>query len=429
MTARAKLAPAAGYRRDAETVMARLDALAACSETETGLTRRFLTPAHRAAIDLVAGWMGAAGMTTRLDPMGTLIGRREGKRPSAPCLMLGSHIDTVVDAGKYDGALGVIAAIACVARFAETGFAPDFAIEVVAFGDEEGSRFPITLTSSRALAGTLDPGVFAIRDAAGTSLGEAMRSFRLDPEAHRAAARRREDVLAYIELHIEQGPVLEAESLPVGVVTAIAGQSRFEVAIEGVAGHAGTVPMALRRDALAAAAECILAAEDECRARAGSGAVGTVGRIAAAPGAVNVIPGRAQFVLDVRAPADADRSAAVDALRARFEAVAKRRGVWLEMRETHSAASVACASDLADCLAQAVAAEGVKVRRLPSGAGHDAMAVAALCDVAMLFVRCRGGVSHHPDEHVEITDVAVALAVLDRFVRAFGAATCPRFGQ
>jgi allantoate deiminase len=246
-----------------------------------------------------------------------------------------------------------------------------------------------------------------------------MTRFGLDPAQYARAARRREDVLAYIELHIEQGPVLESENLPVGVVTAIAGATRLEVALEGAAGHAGTVPMTLRRDALAAAAECALAVETICRAR--EGVVGTIGRVAAEPGVVNVIPGRAVFSLDVRAAADEPRRAAVAALLAAFGTIAARRGVSLAVHPLHEAAAVACAPWLSDLLAAAVRSLGIPERRLPSGAGHDAMAVASLTDVAMLFVRCRGGISHNPAESIDVEDVATALAVLHRFIRSFPA--------
>jgi allantoate deiminase len=410
----------APFRVDAERVMVRLDELARLSEEPHRLTRRYLTQSHRQAIELVSGWMRAAGMSVHLDPLGSVIGRWDGGDRGRPALLFGSHIDTVVDAGKYDGTLGVIGAIACVEALRRDGFVPGFAVEIAAFGDEEGSRFPVALSASRALAGALDPAVFEARDAEGIVLADAMTRFGLDPAQYARAARRREDVLAYIELHIEQGPVLESENLPVGVVTAIAGATRLEVALEGAAGHAGTVPMTLRRDALAAAAECALAVETICRAR--EGVVGTIGRVAAEPGVVNVIPGRAVFSLDVRAAADEPRRAAVAALLAAFGTIAARRGVSLAVHPLHEAAAVACAPWLSDLLAAAVRSLGIPERRLPSGAGHDAMAVASLTDVAMLFVRCRGGISHNPAESIDVEDVATALAVLHRFVRSFPAA-------
>src|ERR1700730_11811415 len=284
--------------------------LGAVSETPNNLTRIFLSPQHRAAADLLLSWMQAAGMTAHLDAIGNVCGRYEGDRPGLPCLMLGSHYDTVRDAGKWDGPLGLITAIACVGAMHQRGQRLPFAIEVIGFADEEGVRFASTLLGSRAIAGTFDESVLGVKDTAGTSMRDALSRFGLDPDHIGAAARGRSELLGYVELHIEQGPVLEGLNLPVGVVTAISGATRLAVSLTGMAGHAGTVPMLLRRDALAGAAECIYEIEEFCRTDQ-NGLVGTVGYIHAMPGATNVIPGQVSFTIDIRAPTAARRTLAV----------------------------------------------------------------------------------------------------------------------
>src|SRR4051812_32476412 len=261
-----------------DDIVSRINQLGTISETPENLARVFLSPEHRIAADLILSWMVEAGMTVRLDAIGNVCGRYEGERPGLPCLMLGSHYDTVRDAGKWDGPLGVITAISCVADLHKRGKRLPFAIEIVGFADEEGVRFASTLLGSRAVAGTFVESVLGATDRAGITMREAMVTFGLDPDHIGAAARAPGELLAYVELHIEQGPVLEAKSLPVGVVTAIAGATRLAASLTGMAGHAGTVPMALRRDALAGAAECITTIEEFCRTDE-QGLVGTVGYI------------------------------------------------------------------------------------------------------------------------------------------------------
>ena len=401
-----------------EEIVSRINRLAAISETADNLTRIFLTSQHRAAADLIKGWMGDAGMRAHLDAIGNVCGRYEGQRPGLPCLMLGSHYDTVRDAGKWDGPLGLIAAISCIADLNKRGRRLPFAIEVTGFADEEGVRFASTLLGSRAVAGTFDERALASKDEAGISLREALVQFGLDPDQIGKAARTRGELLAYLELHIEQGPVLESRDLPVGVVTAIAGATRLSARLTGMAGHAGTVPMALRRDALAGSAECISAIEQSCRS-GGDGLVGTVGTIHVAPGATNVIPGQAHFTIDIRAPTDTHRNRAVAEIVRQIEAIAKRRSLALQLDVTHENRTVPCAPWLKAQVAEAVAAEGYPVFELPSGAGHDGMAMVDIADVAMLFVRCRGGLSHHPDEHVEASDVEAGARVLLRLIENF----------
>ena len=397
--------------------MRRCDALARLSELPGGLTRVYLSAEQRAANDLALGWMRDAGMEARVDAIGNVVGRYEGERPGLPCLMLGSHLDTVRDAGKYDGMLGVVAAIECVASLSARGKRLPFAIEVIGFADEEGVRFGSTLLGSRAVAGTFKPEVLDNVDANGVSMRAAMRESGLDPERIAQAGHRREDVLAYAELHIEQGPVLEAEGLAVGVVTAINGATRLAVEVEGFAGHAGTVPMNLRRDALAVAAECVLAIERRCSSV--PELVGTVGKLETLPGAVNVIPGKVRFTIDIRSPRDPERLAAFSEVVAELQAIAKRRGVSIKVTKTHEGGVAKCAPWLQEQIGAAIEAEGIAVRKLPSGAGHDGMAMVELCDIGMLFVRCDKGISHNPAEAITAADAELGARVLLRFIENF----------
>lgn len=401
-----------------DEIVSRINRLGSISETPENLTRIFLTKEHRAAAELILTWMREAGMRAHLDAIGNVCGRYEGEVAGLPCLMLGSHYDTVRDAGKWDGPLGLISAISCVADLHRRGRRLPFAIEVTGFADEEGVRFASTLLGSRAVAGTFNERVLAAKDSAGISMREALSEFGLDPDHVGAAARAPSELLAYVELHIEQGPVLEAKNLPVGVVTAIAGATRLAANLTGMAGHAGTVPMLLRRDALAGAAECISTIEELCRTDEG-GLVGTVGYIHAMPGATNVIPGQVHFTIDLRAPTDPHRKRAVADIVRHIEAVAKRRNLVLQVDVTHENRTVPCALWLKAQVAEAVAAEGYPVFELPSGAGHDGMAMIDIAEVAMLFVRCRGGISHHPDEHVDTADADAGARVLLRLIENF----------
>ncbi len=398
-------------------IAGRIGALGAVSETPENLTRIFLSPEHRVAADLLLSWMRGAGMRAHLDAIGNVCGRYEGDRPGLPCLMLGSHYDTVRDAGKWDGPLGIITAISCVADLNRRGRRLPFAIEVVGFADEEGVRFASTLLGSRTIAGTFDEAALGSRDKAGLTMRQALAQFGLDPDHIGAAARTRRELHAYVELHIEQGPVLESENLPVGVVTAISGATRLSVVLTGMAGHAGTVPMGLRRDALAGAAECIVAIEEFCRTD--QGLVGTVGYIDAMPGATNVIPGKVSFTIDIRTASDQHRKLAVGDIVRTIEAIARRRTLALQVHVTHENRTVPCAPWLKAQVSEAVAAEGYRVFDLPSGAGHDGMAMIDIADVAMLFVRCRGGISHNPAEHVEETDADAGARVLLRLIENF----------
>jgi allantoate deiminase len=398
----------------AAQVLERCAVLGAISEEEGRLTRRSYTPALRRANDQAAAWMRAAGMEVREDAAGSLVGHYPADRSAARTLLIGSHLDSVRDAGRYDGPLGVLVGVAAVESLHRAGRRLPFAVEVVAWADEEGLRFGASYLGSMAAAGCFDQSLLELKDQDGVALAEAMAAFGGDPQLIAQDARRPADLLAYLEVHIEQGPQLEARDLPLAVVTAIQGSTRAALRLAGTAGHAGTVPMELRRDALCAAAEIVLAAE--AAARATPGLVATVGQIAALPGAGNVIPGAAALSLDIRHPEDATRLAAVAALHARAEAIAAARSVDLTWDELQSSAAVPMAPALRERLARAIAAAGHTPCELASGAGHDAAILARVADAAMLFVRCAGGISHNPAESVALPDVAAAIAAVCAFL-------------
>ena len=399
--------------------VARCDALAVqpFSDSAEGLTRTYLSPAYHAAQEQIATWMTEAGMTVRRDEATNLIGRYEGREPGARALVIGSHIDSVRNAGAYDGPLGVMLGIEAVAALAANDVRLPFAIEVYAFGDEEGSRFPAAMLTSRAVAGTLDPATLDVADRDGVRLGELV-----DLAAYLSARREAGEILGYLEAHIEQGPVLEAEGLALGTVTGIAAQLRFEIGLCGTAGHAGTTAMALRRDAVAGMAEMVLAAEEVATAGPAD-LVATVGVVEVPSGAANVIAGRSRFTLDVRAGNAAVRDRAAEDILRHFRAIAGRRDLGLSVRQVHDLPASPCDPALMDLLDAATAEAGYRPFRLVSGAGHDAMIMAALCPTAMLFLRCRGGVSHNPAEHVEPADAEAALEVMSGFIQHLGA-TC-----
>jgi allantoate deiminase len=413
MTRKTSTIPDLGKR-----VMRRLDALAAVTETPGALTRPFLTPAHRAAMQQVEAWMKEAGMTTRIDAIANVIGRLDGARADAPAILIGSHIDTVADAGKYDGNLGVIAGIEAAAALRGAGLR--HAVEVVAFGDEEGVRFPSHLLSSRALTGTVKAKELETADADGVTVRDALKRLGLDPAALGSCKRGRKEIAAYLEVHIEQGPVLQAEKQPLAAVVAINGATRMRVTVSGTAGHAGTVPMTLRQDALAAAAQMVLAIE---RIGGGHGAdlVATVGRLETLPGAPNVIPGEVRFTVDVRSPADALRARAVKDIVAQMKALAKARRVSLAHEIYYDAPAALMNARVVDAVAAAISDTGHRPLRLSSGAGHDAMAIAPHWPAAMMFVRCKDGLSHNPAEAITVADADVAVRALIAAVRRLDA--------
>jgi len=388
-------------------VMARCDTLAELSETPSQLTRVYLSAQHIQANRVVGEWMAAAGMTTWQDSVGNICGRYEGLDPDAPALLLGSHLDSVRNAGRYDGPLGVLTAIEVVTHLNEHGIRLPMAVEIVGFADEEGTRFGITLLGSRGLTGTWPQDWLQRKDAQGITVAEAMLGLGLNPIDILNAQRDVNDFCAYLELHIEQGPCLQAAELPLGVVTAINGARRLNCGFVGHAGHAGTVPMGHRQDALAAAAEWIVAIETLTTAR-GNNLVATVGQLETLPGAVNVIPGEVKLSLDVRGPEDGALAELLATLLDKAQQIATRRGLTFAAEQFYGIQATACDSQLQQKLAQSVEALQGEAMLLPSGAGHDAIAIAERWPVGMLFVRCKDGISHHPDESVTAEDVAYA---------------------
>lgn len=387
----------------------RLKTLARLSEPGPGVTRFPYTPEHRAALDLLTEWMTEAGLTVSLDAAGTLIGRREGP-PGSKTLLLGSHQDTVRSGGAYDGALGVVLPICAMAALKDAPL--PFAVEILAFADEEGVRFTSALIGPRALAGTFDASHLAMTDRGGAVRADVMRDFGLDVDAIAGLRRDPAQILGYVETHIEQGPALEAADQPLGIVTGICGIERWSARLTGVTGHAGTTPMDLRRDALCGAAEIALAVER--RARETEDLVGTVGAFDIAPNVANGIPDQADFTIELRSPVDSIRAAAGEALAVEARAIAERRGLTLEIERIYEQVATPCDPALSDLLE--AAAPGAP--RLASGATHDASAMADLCPVAMLFVRCRAGISHHPDEDATPEDIDAAGAALIRLLRS-----------
>lgn len=399
----------------AARVMARADELAAISETPEGLTRVYLSPQHLQANQQAALWMTQAGMTVWQDSVGNICGRYEGEQEGAPAILLGSHLDTVRNAGRYDGMLGVLTAIEVVHSLHRQGRRLKKAIEIVGFCDEEGTRFGITLLGSRGLTGTWPESWLAQTDADGVSVAQAMVLAGLDPARIHLAARSQEEIAAYLELHIEQGPCLEQEGLALGVVEAINGARRLNCCFTGEAGHAGTVPMSHRKDALAAAAEWMVLVETLTREQGGN-LVATVGTLRCAPGAVNVIPGEVTLTLDIRGPNDQPLDALLNRLLASAQEIAARRQLQFSAEEFYRIAATACDSELQRVLSEAVQEVQGRSVSLPSGAGHDAIAIAERWPSAMLFVRCKGGISHHPAESVTADDVALAIDAYSRAV-------------
>ncbi|MGK3553177.1 allantoate amidohydrolase [Klebsiella oxytoca] len=410
----------ADMQQAAARVLARADELAAISETPDALTRVYLSPQHLSANQRAALWMTQAGMTVWQDSVGNICGRYEGEQEGAPAILLGSHLDTVRNAGRYDGMLGVLAAIEVVHRLHQQGRRLKKAIEIVGFCDEEGTRFGITLLGSRGLTGTWPESWLAQTDADGVSVAQAMVLAGLDPARIHLAARSQEEIAAYLELHIEQGPCLEQEGLALGVVEAINGARRLNCRFTGEAGHAGTVPMSHRKDALAAAAEWMVQIESLTREQGGN-LVATVGTLRCAPGAVNVIPGDVTLTLDIRGPHDQPLEALLETLLTGAQAIAAHRQLQFSAEEFYRIAATACDSGLQQVLSEAVQAVQGRSLNLPSGAGHDAIAMAERWPSAMLFVRCKGGISHHPAESVTADDVALAIEAYYRAVTALDA--------
>ena len=393
-----------GFTNLAEEVIARCQKLASFSEDAAGTRRIFLSAPMRDCHREVSSWMKALGMTVSVDAVGNLRGVYAGTSPGVPRIMLGSHLDTIPNAGAYDGVLGVVLAVALVESL--NGRRLPFGIEVAGFSEEEGVRFGVPFIGSRALVGRLDSELLSRKDESGVSVRKAIENFGLNPDEIPESSLR-DDVLGYVEFHIEQGPVLENRGCPLGVVEAIVGQDRLEFIFSGRTNHAGTTPMHLRRDALAAAAEWILAVENVARRTAGL--VATVGFIEARPGAANVIAGEARATLDLRHASEDVRAQALDNLIRQAEAIAATRGTSLKWRTLLNQRAVAMDQFLTDQIEQAIRSAGCEPHRMSSGAGHDAMVLAEKIPAAMVFLRTPGGISHDPAESVQLEDVEKAL--------------------
>ncbi|MEO7412303.1 MAG: allantoate amidohydrolase [Opitutaceae bacterium] len=394
-----------------------LDELGRITDERGKITRTFLSPAMRRANAQVGTWMRAAGMQVREDTVGNLIGRWESPEPRAKTLLIGSHLDTVRDAGRFDGPLGVLLPIVAVAELRRRGVALPFHVEVLGFSEEEGVRFASAYIGSKGFSGQLRSADLKYRDPQGVSIRDTLSRFNGGTFKIPAAAHAKINLLGYFEVHIEQGPVLEDKGLAVGVVTGIAGQTRGRLLFRGKAGHAGTTPMPLRRDALAGAAEFVLLTET--LARRSSPLVATVGTLTVEPGAPNVIPGEVTLSLDVRHPRDAGRRVALNSLLESARKIARRRKLTVEWQVTQENSAVACDPGISAVLSRSVSVVQGSSVGLVSGAGHDAVVMSVLTPVAMLFVRCRDGLSHHPDEYASRSDLAVASRVVEDFIERF----------
>ena len=400
------------------TVMDWCETLGAISDTESDLTCAYMTPAHQRTAVQIADWMRNAGMAVHIDAVGNVVGRYAAAQAGAQTLVTGSHYDTVRNGGKYDGRLGILLPVALVADLHARGERLPYDLEIIGFAEEEGVRFRSTFLGSSAVAGSFDPGLLDAVDGDGVLLRDALAQAGHDPATISAIARDPSTLLGFIEVHIEQGPVLLERGRPLGVVSAIAGSSRYLVELTGVASHAGTTPMDMRRDAAAAAAEIVLLVERRCALQASL--VGTVGQLEVPGGSVNVIPGACRLSLDIRAASDETRLAAVDDILAEISAICARRGIGEKLYKLLEIDAVPCAPRLMDRLGAAVERAGLPRLDLPSGAGHDAMRMAQLGDVAMLFVRCgNGGISHNPLETMTADDAEIAAQVLLDFLRTF----------
>lgn len=395
---------------------ARLDEIGQCSLPGAGVTRLPFSDEHGQANQKIAHWMQRAGMDVTLDAAGTLIGRIEGRGPRrSQTFILGSHQDSVINGGGYDGIMGVALACLAVETCFENGVDPDFSIEVHAYADEEGVRFPTALLGPRAIAGSFDPAVLKMMDANGETICEAIQAFGGDPNGIVALKRNSNSMLGYLELHIEQGPMLEQEDLAAGVVTAICGIERNTVTVKGKTGHAGTVPMQGRQDALVAASRIIANANQSATQIEDLRA--TVGTLSVLPGAVNQIPETVRFSLEIRSPDDELRTAFNDKIMRYARFVSKEQGCLVTIEKTYEQSAQACDLKLISHLSAASDAEQGRTFHLSSGATHDASAIAAICPIAMLFVRCRDGVSHVPEEYASPEDMGTAITIAARFLQ------------
>lgn len=389
----------------------RCEILSTISEMDNGILRQYLTKKHKECNQIVSGWMTDAGMDTWQDSVGNQWGRLASKTPDAKRLIIGSHLDTVPNAGPFDGILGVMLAIEMADLAFKNKLDLPFHLDVVGFCDEEGTRFATTLIGSKALAGQFNPQWLTLTDNNGVSMAQAMRDFGLIPNDYNLSALNSDDIIAYWETHIEQGPVLESLNEPLGIVTAIAGAKRAMITFNGHSGHAGTTPMHLRQDSLVAAAEFIVSIEalaKNCK----NGEVATVGQIETKPGATNVIPGCSVLSLDIRAQSTSDLALLLNDIRDSATRISLQRNLTLDWQWTHEAKTVECDQSIKTLLSESCRVNNETSPLLASGAGHDAMAIADICPIGMLFIRSPKGISHHPDEAVIDDDITKAISVL-----------------
>ena len=403
------------YLRMAERIVARVEELATISEEQNSITRTFGSPAFIRGRNRIEAWMREAGLETRVDNIGNLRGKFVGSHPEAKTFVIASHIDTVVNAGKWDGPLGVIAGIDLIDEVRLKKTAVPFHIELIAFCDEEGVRFHTTYLGSKVVAGAFEDFLLERTDAAGTTLGQVIEAMGGDVTHLDYDSIPSENWLGYLEIHIEQGPVLYEQNLSVAVVDAIAGQHRIEIAFKGMAGHAGTVPMPMRQDALCCASEFVVAVEKYAQEHQDK-LVATVGKLKISNAASNVIPGEVICSLDVRSADEKVLESAVQHLGIVCSSISTRRKIEMNWTLVQSTKPVECDAALNRLLAQAIEETGVPVTALVSGAGHDAVPVSAVAPVTMLFVRCYKGISHNPLEGVELKDIEATLMTADKFI-------------
>ncbi|HEX7551905.1 MAG TPA: M20 family metallo-hydrolase [Candidatus Methylomirabilis sp.] len=403
---------------DKAWVVATLDGIARFGKGERGFSRLVFGEAEWGAVEYVTGLMREADLAVRTDAFGNVIGRLEGREPGAPVVATGSHVDTVPEGGNFDGVVGVIAGLGALMRLKARGLLRR-PVEVMVFRGEESARFSIHTMGSKVMAGIASVEAWRkVQDHGGTTLAQALATRGLDLERIPEAVRRPEEFKAFVEMHIEQGPVLEEAGIPIGVVEAIAGPVRLKISVEGTASHSGTTPMGKRRDALVSAAQVVLAVQDEAAKRAERRIVGTVGVMKVHPGAMNVVPGRVEMWVDIRGIDAEDIAATARAVREAAARIADREGTRIQLETLSTDTPVPMDSDVIRTIEAACRRAGVAYRRMPSGAGHDAMNMAKLAPAGMIFIPCRRGVSHNPDEYAAPEDILTGIDVLTETLAA-----------
>jgi len=398
----------------AERIQNRINELASISEMPMGITRRYGTEAFVLGRALIQQWMIQAGLKTRIDSIGNLRGRWSSTNPDAKTLVIASHIDTVINAGRFDGPLGVLMGLEIVEANAISDI--PFNLDIVAFCDEEGSRFHTTYLGSSVLAGSFNYQILDRKDADGLSLGIIVSSCGGDPSQILLDAMKKHEWLGYFEIHIEQGPVLYERNIPVAVVSGIAAQMRVEMTFEGIAGHAGTVPMDMRSDALCCAADCVLAAE-KLGLMYKDKLVATIGKLEIQNAASNVIPGSVKCTMDMRSPDFDFLTQMKDEIKRQMTQICESRNIGFSWELIQENKAVECDSELRKVLADSVLETGNELMELYSGAGHDAVAISDVAPISMMFVRCFEGISHNPKEDVELKDIAAGLNVAQTYIK------------